>query len=228
MRYHIFYPFTASIVDSRGLLISICKRQQFECDVTSYNVRRYNAKIENRYITEYTESFLWVGNVRWNNSTGQSTKSSGTIIDIEIIVSRWFTPFTSRDNLMVLFGYAIKSIVSCVKLLFIRPWRCKQTTVRIMLGVIISHINVYGSDSLQWHHNECGDVSNHYPHDCLLNVYSNADQSKHQSFAPLAFVWGIHRSPVNSPHKGLVTRKMSQFYDVIVSWSIPLTQWWFS
>ena len=140
MRYHIFYPFTASIVDSRGLLIFICKRQQFECDVTSYNVRRCNAKIENRNITEYTESFLWFGNIRWNNSTSQSTKSSGTIIDIEIIVSRWFTPFTYRDDLMVLFGYAIKSIVSCVNLLFIRPWRCKQTTVRIMLGVITSHI----------------------------------------------------------------------------------------
>ena len=33
-------------------------------------------------------------------------------------------------------------------------------------------------------------------------VYSGADQSKHQSSASLAFVRGIHRSPVNSPHKG--------------------------
>ena len=32
-------------------------------------------------------------------------------------------------------------------------------------------------------------------------VYSGADQSKHQSSASLAFVWGIHRGPVNSPHK---------------------------
>ena len=46
-------------------------------------------------------------------------------------------------------------------------------------------------------------------------VYSRADQRKHQSSASLAFVWGIHRSPVNSPHKGPVTRKMFLFDDVI-------------
>ena len=38
-------------------------------------------------------------------------------------------------------------------------------------------------------------------------VYSGADQRKHQSFASLAFVWALHRRPVNSPHKGPVTRK---------------------
>ena len=32
-------------------------------------------------------------------------------------------------------------------------------------------------------------------------VYSGAEQSKHQSSASLAFAWGIHRGPVNSPHK---------------------------
>ena len=37
-------------------------------------------------------------------------------------------------------------------------------------------------------------------------VYSGADQRKHQSSASLAFVWGIHRSPVNSPHKWPVMR----------------------
>ena len=45
-------------------------------------------------------------------------------------------------------------------------------------------------------------------------VYSGTDQRKHQSSASLAFVGGIHRSPVNSPHKGPVTRKM--FDDVIM------------
>ena len=46
-------------------------------------------------------------------------------------------------------------------------------------------------------------------------VYSGADQTKHQSSASLAFVRGIHRSPVNSPHIGPVTRKMFPFDDVI-------------
>ena len=47
-------------------------------------------------------------------------------------------------------------------------------------------------------------------------VYSGADQRKHQSPASLAFVREIHRWPVNSPHKGHVTRKMSPFDDVIM------------
>ena len=46
-------------------------------------------------------------------------------------------------------------------------------------------------------------------------VCSGADQRKHQSSASLAFVRGIHRWPVNSPHKGPVTRKMFPFDDVI-------------
>ena len=47
-------------------------------------------------------------------------------------------------------------------------------------------------------------------------VYSEEDQRKHQSSASLAFVWGIHRGPVNSPHKWPVTRKMFPFDDVIM------------
>ena len=47
-------------------------------------------------------------------------------------------------------------------------------------------------------------------------VYSGADQRKHQSSASLAFVRRIHRWPMNSPHKGPVTRKMFPFDGVIM------------
>ena len=47
-------------------------------------------------------------------------------------------------------------------------------------------------------------------------VYSGADQRKHQSSASLVFVRGIHRGPVNFPHKWPVTRKMFPFDDVIM------------
>ena len=47
-------------------------------------------------------------------------------------------------------------------------------------------------------------------------VYLGVDQRKHQSSVSLAFVRGIHRWPVNSPHKGPVTRKMFPFDDVIM------------
>ena len=45
------------------------------------------------------------------------------------------------------------------------------------------------------------------------SIYSGADQRKHQSSASQAFV----RWPMNSPHKGPVTRKMIPFNDVITS-----------
>ena len=51
-------------------------------------------------------------------------------------------------------------------------------------------------------------------------VYSGADQRKHQSSATLAFVQG----PVNSPHKGPVTRKMVPFDDVIMTTNSPRAQ----
>ena len=47
-------------------------------------------------------------------------------------------------------------------------------------------------------------------------VYTDADQRRRQSSASLAFVRGILRGPVNSPHKWPVTRKMFPFDDVIM------------
>ena len=65
-------------------------------------------------------------------------------------------------------------------------------------------------------------------------IYSGADQRKDQSSASLAFVRGIHRWPVNSPHKRPATRKMSPFDDVIMRILIclkrkfPINQWAFA
>ena len=50
-----------------------------------------------------------------------------------------------------------------------------------------------------------------------LTFYLGADQRKHQIAVSLAFVPGIHRLPVKSPHKGPVTRKMFPFDDVIMN-----------
>ena len=68
-------------------------------------------------------------------------------------------------------------------------------------------------------------------------VYSDADQRKHQRSASLAFVWRIHRGPVNSPHKWPVTWKMIPFDDVIIKylrwlkmlymrWHMPRAIWY--
>ena len=48
-------------------------------------------------------------------------------------------------------------------------------------------------------------------------VESATDEEKHQSSAALDFVRGIHRWPVNSPHKGSVRRKIFPFDDVIMN-----------
>ena len=47
-------------------------------------------------------------------------------------------------------------------------------------------------------------------------VYSGADQRIHKSSASPAFVRGIHRWPLNTPHKGPVTQKRFPFDDVIM------------
>ena len=47
-------------------------------------------------------------------------------------------------------------------------------------------------------------------------VYSDIDERKHQNSSSLVFVRGIHRWPVNSLHKGPVTRKVVPFDDVIM------------
>ena len=56
-------------------------------------------------------------------------------------------------------------------------------------------------------------------------VYSDADERKHQSSASLAFVRGIHRGSVNSPHKWPVKRKLLPFDDAIMLLSLSRCQW---
>ena len=74
------------------------------------------------------------------------------------------------------------------------------------------HHYVRGSFTLRWRHNDRHGVPNHvYSHVCW-----GAHQRKYQSPASLAFIMGIHRSPVDSPHKGPVTRKVFPFDDVIM------------
>ena len=55
-------------------------------------------------------------------------------------------------------------------------------------------------------------------------VYSGAEQREFQSSASLAFVPGIYRWPMNSPHKWPVTRKMLPFDDVSMGvWVVTRT-----
>ena len=56
-------------------------------------------------------------------------------------------------------------------------------------------------------------------------VYSGAHQRKYQCSASLAFVRGIQRGPVNSPHKWPLTRKMFPLMtSSCIRWSMWLTE----
>ena len=75
--------------------------------------------------------------------------------------------------------------------------------------------------TFQWQHYTdaiMGAIASHITSLTIVysTVYSDAVQRKHQSSASLAFVWGIHRGPANSPHKWPVTRKIFPFDDVIM------------
>ena len=106
----------------------------------------------------------------------------------------------------------------------------------------------YGARKTQWYHYSIQDgvyltgwiASLHYSDvmvgaiashiTCLTivysTVYSGEDQRKHKSSASLAFVPGIHRSPVNSWHKWPVRRKMLPFDDVIMMRTNHVHAWW--
>ena len=83
----------------------------------------------------------------------------------------------------------------------------------------------YFSDGLFYHYSDVimSTVESPITSFTIVNstVYSGKGE-RDQSSAALAFVRGIHWWPVNSPHKGPVTRKMFPFDDVIM-WRICIT-----
>ena len=70
--------------------------------------------------------------------------------------------------------------------------------------------------ALRWHHNDPDGVSNHQPHGCLLNRLFRRRSKKTSKLRVTGLCVGNSPGPVNSPHKGPVTRKMFPFDDVIM------------
>ena len=69
--------------------------------------------------------------------------------------------------------------------------------------------------ALQWRHNDHDGVSNHQPHGCLLNRLFRRRSKKTSKLRVTGICVGNSPGPVNSPHKGPVTRKMFPFDDDI-------------
>ena len=113
----------------------------------------------------------------------------------------------------------------CLKLVIVWcffAWKRTKTTALLMFVSLYKNPQVVVSvlmKKTETHYNDVikGTIASQITSLAIVysTVYSDGDQRKHQSSASLAFVLGIHRGPVNSPHKGPVTRKMFPFYDVI-------------
>ena len=95
------------------------------------------------------------------------------------------------------------------------PWRLfgAKASTTIMVSQVewcpITH-------TLLWRHNEHDSVSNHQPRGCLLNRLFRRRSKKTSKLRVTGHCVGNSPGPVNSPHKGPVTRKMFPFDDVIM------------
>ena len=88
-------------------------------------------------------------------------------------------------------------------------------------------------ESLLWRHNEHDSVSNHQPRGgSLLNRLFRRLSKKTSKLRVTGLCVGNSPGPVNSPHKGPVTRKMFPFddvimwYDILPVWNMTLWTHW--
>ena len=125
----------------------------------------------------------------------------------------WHFPSSSMLN----FIYSSRHMHTISYALSRVPFPGIQTYVTKLSLRPIKYQARYLRSTLQWRHNG----RDRFQITSLTIVYSidysDADQRKHQRSASLAFVRGLHRGPVNSPHKWPVTRKMFPFDDVIMT-----------
>ena len=75
----------------------------------------------------------------------------------------------------------------------------------VILGCVITAPDF--TNTLHWRHNDHDGVSSHQPHGCLLNRLSRRRSKKTSKLLVTGLCVGNSPGPVNSPHKGPVTRK---------------------
>ena len=79
--------------------------------------------------------------------------------------------------------------------------------------------------SLRWRHNDGDSVSDHQPHDCLLNCLFGRTSKKTSKLRVTGLCAGNSPWTSEFPHKWPVTRKMFLFDDVIMSTFWQLVPW---
>ena len=101
-------------------------------------------------------------------------------------------------------------------------WSVFKQGLIFNLGSVISQHGQHqfrqngSSTALRWRHNGHDSVSNHQPHGCLLNRLFRRRSKRKSKLRVTGLCVGIHRGPVNSPHKWPVTWKMFPFDDIIM------------
>ena len=103
--------------------------------------------------------------------------------------------------------YTINTLLICYDALF---------NLQKRLQIHLFHCYRIAKVPLQWRHDERDGVLNHRHLDCLLNRLFGRISRKTSKLRVTGFVRGIHRWPVNSPHKGPVTREIFPFDDLIM------------
>ena len=125
-------------------------------------------------------------------------------VPLSTTVLKWFRSFSNSPRIRWSLGnfrwdWQYANEISEILKKFHRRWNWaihySDSTMSVMASQITSVVIVYST------------------------VYSGADKTKNQSSALPAFVRGIHRWPMNSPHKCPVMRKMFPFDDVIMRWN---------
>ena len=91
--------------------------------------------------------------------------------------------------------------------------------------VMLWRRDIYFSHALWWRHNDHDSVSNHQHHECLLNRSFRRRSKKTSKLRVTGLCVGNSPGPVNSPHKGPVTRKMFPFDDVIMALRLFHNTW---
>ena len=111
---------------------------------------------------------------------------------------------------------------------------CYQCWPRSLCGIFLHWASVIWASlpntvlchfTLLWRHNGHEGISNHQPHDCLLNRLFGR-RSKNTSKLRVTDLCAGNRGLVNSPHKWPVTRKMFPFDDVIMKSLWPSDTIW--
>ena len=80
-----------------------------------------------------------------------------------------------------------------------------------------AHRAIIWTDHTEWRHNESHGISNHRLIDYLLNPLLRRASKETSKLRVTGVCEGNQRWPVDSPHKGPVTRKMFPFDDVIMN-----------